>query len=337
MRYKSIPFISQIKLLVNNKQNGFSNSFSVQNIVINWLKSRTPFDIASVSCFYSSDNRKSFISIEKKAEAFKDAYEHKKEKIKDTEQKLRLKGAELVRDIKNQKEITEQKLKTKKDFLIKDILETKAKVKEKFEEVVERENVFTVPNILCVTRIVLSPYLGYVILQDNYNLALGILICAGVTDLLDGWIARTWKGQASKMGSFLDPMADKVLIATLFISLTWQNLIPLPLTLLIIARDAALVTAGFVIRYISLPPPKTISRYFDVTHATAQLAPTFISKVNTAVQLILVGTALASPVFGYVDHPALQVLFGVTAASTIVSALSYVISKDTYKLLKKKL
>lgn len=57
------------------------------------------------------------------------------------------------------------------------------------------------------------------------------------------------------MGSFLDPMADKVLIATLFISLTWQNLIPLSLTLLIVGRDAALVAAGFVIRYMSLPPP----------------------------------------------------------------------------------
>lgn len=57
------------------------------------------------------------------------------------------------------------------------------------------------------------------------------------------------------MGSFLDPMADKVLIATLFVSLTWQNLIPLYLTLLIVARDIALVAAGFVIRYMSLPPP----------------------------------------------------------------------------------
>lgn len=72
---------------------------------------------------------------------------------------------------------------------------------------------------------------------------------------LDGWIARKWKGQSSKMGSFLDPMADKVLIATLFITLTWQELIPLGLTLLIVARDAALVGAGFVIRYRSLPPP----------------------------------------------------------------------------------
>ncbi|XP_026760569.2 probable cardiolipin synthase (CMP-forming) [Galleria mellonella] len=284
---------------------------------------------------YSSDNKKQFLNLEKKTGALKDVFEHRKERLKDTEYRIRQKGEEIVRDIKQQKEITGQRIREKKEHLIKDILETKAKVKVRLEEVVERENVFTIPNILCVTRIALSPYLGYVILQDDYNLALGLMVFAGITDLLDGWIARTWKSQSSKMGSFLDPMADKVLIATLFISLTWQNLIPLSLTLLIVSRDAALVTAGFVIRYMSLPPPRTLSRYFDVTHATAQLAPTFISKVNTAIQLLLVGTTLASPVFGYANHPALQTLCGVTAVSTVVSAISYLVSKDTYKFLKK--
>lgn len=69
------------------------------------------------------------------------------------------------------------------------------------------------------------------------------------------------------MGSFLDPLADKVLVATLFVSLTWQNLIPLPLTLLIVGRDVALVIAAFVIRYMSLPPPVSMTKqelYFGV-------------------------------------------------------------------------
>lgn len=65
------------------------------------------------------------------------------------------------------------------------------------------------------------------------------------------------------MGSFLDPMADKVLVATLFVSLTYQNLIPLPLTLLIVSRDVALVIAAFVIRYISLPQPVSIKRIIN--------------------------------------------------------------------------
>ncbi|XP_053613841.1 probable cardiolipin synthase (CMP-forming) isoform X1 [Plodia interpunctella] len=299
------------------------------------LALRKPHVFASAVCVYSSDNKKHFFNLEKKTGALKDVLEYKKEQLKDTEHRIRLRGEEIVRDIKQQKEITGQKLREKKEHLIKDILETKAKVKERLEIVVEKENPFTIPNILCMTRIVMSPYLGYVILQDNYTLALGLVTFAGITDLLDGWIARNWEGQSSKMGSFLDPLADKVLIATLFVSLTWQNLIPLNLTLLIVGRDVALVASAFVIRYMSLPPPRTLSRYFDVTHATAQLAPTFISKVNTAIQLLLVGTTLASPVFGYADHPALHALCAVTAVSTVVSAVSYLVSKDTYKFLKK--
>ncbi|KAL4709837.1 hypothetical protein ACJJTC_000324 [Scirpophaga incertulas] len=282
-------------------------------------------------------DKKRFLKLDKNTDILKDAFAHKKEQLKETETLIRQRGEEIVRDLRHQKEITGHKIKAKRDHIIKDILETKAKVREKFDEVVERENVFTIPNLLCVARIVMSPYLGYVILQDNYTLALGLLTFAGVSDLLDGWIARNWKGQSSKMGSFLDPMADKVLIATLFVSLTWQNLIPLSLTLLIVGRDLALVIAGFVIRYRSLPPPRTLSRYFDVTHATAQLAPTTISKVNTAIQLLLVGSTLASPVFGYVNHPALTMLCSITATSTIVSAVSYLVSKDTYKFLKKKM
>ncbi|XP_045776664.1 probable cardiolipin synthase (CMP-forming) isoform X1 [Maniola jurtina] len=333
MRFKTFSFVKQIQTLSSHQY----STLKIQNVFARRQIAKYPVKLTSIVCVYSSDNKKHLLDIDKQREALKDVLEQRKSQIKVTEQRLRQKGVEIVRDLKQQKEITEHKFKKKKEHLVKDILETKAKVREKIEEVVEKENVFTVPNILCMARIAMSPYLGYIILQDNYNLALGLLVFAGITDVLDGWIARNWEGQSSKMGSFLDPMADKILIATLFISLTWQDLIPLSLTLLIVARDAALVAAGFVIRYISLPPPKTLSRYFDVTHATAQLAPTFISKMNTAVQLLLVGTTLASPVFGYVDHPALTALCGLTAASTVVSAISYLISKDTYKVLKKKL
>ncbi|XP_026315163.1 probable cardiolipin synthase (CMP-forming) [Hyposmocoma kahamanoa] len=267
---------------------------------------------------------------------FSYALRHKKEQLRDTEHRIRQKSEEIIRDIKYQKEVTGQRLREKKDHLVQDILQTKAKVRERFEGVVEKDNPFTIPNLLCVARITMSPYLGYVIMHDKYELALGLLFVAGISDLLDGWIARKWKSQSSAMGSFLDPLADKILIASLFLSLTWQNLIPLWLTLLIVGRDVGLVAAAFVIRYMSLPPPRTLSRYFDVTEATAQLAPTFISKVNTAVQLVLVGTTMASPVFGYVDHPAMHALVGITAATTVMSAVSYLVSKDTYKFLRKK-
>ncbi|XP_049543195.1 probable cardiolipin synthase (CMP-forming) [Anopheles darlingi] len=227
-------------------------------------------------------------------------------------------------------------LQKKREGLVRDIRERKEKVRERVEEVIERENVATIPNLLCIGRIVASPYLGYVIVQSEFRLAMALLIVAGLTDLADGWIARNWPNQASRLGSFLDPMADKVLVGSLVIAMSYIDLLPLWLTAMIVFRDVFLISAGFVIRYVSLPKPRTLSRYFDVTHATAQLAPTFISKLNTAVQLIAVATTLGAPIFGYLDHAYLHGLWYLTGFTTMAAAISYLTSKDTYKILRKK-
>lgn len=94
------------------------------------------------------------------------------------------------------------------------------------------------------------------------------------------------------------------------------------------------MSAALYLRYQSLPEPKTLARYFDVTMATAQLSPTLISKVNTAIQICTVGATLGAPVFHYVSHPALEALWYLTAATTALSAISYAVSKNTYKFVK---
>lgn len=146
-------------------------------------------------------------------------------------------------------------LQEKREGLVRDIRERKDKVRERVEEVIERENVATIPNLLCIGRIVASPYLGYVIVQSEFRLAMALLIVAGLTDLADGWIARNWPNQASRLGSFLDPMADKVLVGSLVIAMSYIDLLPLWLTAMIVFRDVFLISAGFVIRYVSLPKP----------------------------------------------------------------------------------
>ncbi|XP_030854964.1 cardiolipin synthase (CMP-forming) isoform X2 [Strongylocentrotus purpuratus] len=156
-----------------------------------------------------------------------------------------------------------------------------------------------------------------------------------VKELLDGWIARNFENQQSVLGSIIDPLADKCLISILTISLTYSDLIPLPLTALIILRDVGLMSAAFYLRYQSLPQPITLRRYFDVTHATVQMKPTFISKVNTAVQLSLVGFTLIAPVFSFIDHPFLHGLWYVTASTTVLSGLSYCFSRDVFKYLNR--
>ncbi|XP_034619993.1 cardiolipin synthase (CMP-forming) [Trachemys scripta elegans] len=185
------------------------------------------------------------------------------------------------------------------------------------------ENPWTIPNILSLARIGLAPVLGYLIVEENFNIALGVFALAGITDLLDGFIARNWSSQKSALGSALDPLADKILISVLYVSLTCASLIPVPLTTLIILRDIVLIGAVFYVRYKTLSPPRTLSRYFNPCYATAQLKPTFISKMNTAVQLILVAASLAAPVFDYVDSIYLQTLWCITAFTTAASAYSY--------------
>lgn len=95
------------------------------------------------------------------------------------------KGKQLLTD---NIELKRQRIRERKEILVQGIREKKSKVQEKvreMEEIVERENILTIPNLLCVTRSFLAPYIGYVIVQENYQLAIGLLVFAGLTDLVN--------------------------------------------------------------------------------------------------------------------------------------------------------
>lgn len=125
--------------------------------------------------------------------------------------------------------------------------------------------------------------------------ALGLLAISGFTDLLDGFLARKF-GSATVFGSIADPAADKALMTVMVGALAWRGLLPMPLVLLIIGRDIGLVLSAFLIRWKSLPEPKTFQRYWNPRLPSAKVKPTQISKYNTFLQIILVGicTLLAS-------------------------------------------
>jgi len=169
----------------------------------------------------------------------------------------------------------------------------------------ERENILTIPNLLCLSRIAMSPYIAYLIVQTgNYPWALAAFGYAGITDLLDGWIARNFRGQASTFGSFLDPLSDKILMTTMYLSLTYVGMIPEWLTSLVVSRDLFLVYAGLYVRYMSVEQPVTLKKYLDFSIPTAQVNPTMISKVNTSIQMGLVVVALCAQIFDFLNHPA---------------------------------
>lgn len=196
------------------------------------------------------------------------------------------------------------------------------------------DNILTIPNILCFGRILASPFLGYLVLSENYPAALLLFIVAGFTDMLDGFIARRFPSQKSYLGSVLDPTADKILVGFLTVTLAVVHLIPIPLAVVILGRDLGLILSSFVVRYITLPRPRTFSRFFDVQHPTVQVTPSFIGKVNTALQLALIASSLTAPVLEFTGHTGLTVLQYVVGLTTVISGVDYMISGRGVNILK---
>ncbi|KAE9399310.1 hypothetical protein BT96DRAFT_1019630 [Gymnopus androsaceus JB14] len=140
----------------------------------------------------------------------------------------------------------------------------------------------------------------------------------------------------SVLGTILDPAADKALMTTLTVTLSMKGMLPVPLAVLILGRDVLLSLSAFYIRYTSLPPPKTFSRYWDFGIPSAEVHPTDISKVNTGLQLLLMGTTTISPLLPWAIDGPLTGLQWIVATTTIWSGLSYVFSKNAYRVVSDK-
>ncbi|CAJ0829976.1 5749_t:CDS:2 [Entrophospora sp. SA101] len=173
------------------------------------------------------------------------------------------------------------------------------KIIQKIKEIPKRENIWNVPNVFTLSRLAASPIIGYFILNQQYELALGLFFYAGISDLLDGFIARKYN-MKTMVGTVMDPLADKTLMTVLTVTLAMKNLLPAPIAIIILGRDVGLIIASFYYRYISLPHPKTLTRFFDMSIPSAE--------VNTTLQLVLMGTTISGPIFGWVDSQALVTL-----------------------------
>ncbi|CAB3401608.1 unnamed protein product [Caenorhabditis bovis] len=188
-----------------------------------------------------------------------------------------------------------------------------------------RYKLATVPNAICVARIACTPIIGYLVCQNQFTPAFVLFTGAALSDILDGWIARNIRGQASLLGSVLDPIADKLLVSTMFITMTYSGLIPLPLTVVVLLRDVLLIVGGFYKRYQTMEPPYSLNRFFNPQVSSMQVVPTAMSKINTLFQLSIVELSLASPVFDF-SAQVNNVIFGLgcaTAFTTIYSGLQY--------------
>ncbi|KIY70544.1 hypothetical protein CYLTODRAFT_370758 [Cylindrobasidium torrendii FP15055 ss-10] len=203
-----------------------------------------------------------------------------------------------------------------------------------------RENIYTIPNALTMSRIIACPFLGWAIVESNFTVATALLAYAGLTDLADGWIARRFK-MNSVLGTILDPAADKTLMTTLTVTLAVQGCLPVPLAVIIVGRDVLLSLSAFWIRYTSLPAPKTFSRYWDFSIPSAEVNPTGISKVNTALQLLLMGSTTVAQILpaiiGIIDMNVFLTGFQwLVGSTTIASGLSYIFSSTAVRIIRPK-
>lgn len=213
----------------------------------------------------------------------------------------------------------------------------------------KHENIYTIPNILTFSRLIAAPIVGYLVLHDQHAWAFGLFAYAGITDLVDGWIARKWNLQ-TVVGTVIDPMADKTLMTVLTVCLAIQGALPGKLNLrisqtslaesstvwlavIILGRDIGLAISAIYYRWISLPPPKTFSRYWDFSLPSAEVHPTTISKYNTALQLALIGATTALPLISADLSVPMTVMQYIVATTTVWSGASYIYSKDAVKIL----
>ncbi|KAH8683041.1 CDP-alcohol phosphatidyltransferase-domain-containing protein [Tricladium varicosporioides] len=201
-----------------------------------------------------------------------------------------------------------------------------------FTHLTPHENIYTIPNILTFTRLIAAPAIGYLVLHDQHAWAVGLFAYAGITDLIDGWIARKWNLQ-TVVGTVIDPMADKTLMTILTVCLAIKGALPVWLAAIILGRDVGLGIAAIYYRWISLPPPKTFSRYWDFSLPSAEVHPTTISKYNTALQLALIGATTAMPLVTVDVSSMMSAMQYLVATTTIWSGASYIYTKDAVKIL----
>lgn len=172
---------------------------------------------------------------------------------------------------------------------------------------------FTIPNFLSLLRMGLIPLFIIAVLDGESRKALLIFAVAGLTDALDGFIARFWN-QESPLGAYLDPTADKLLLTSAYVVLSFPTLnhgaqIPLWVTVLVIARDVLMVAVALTL-YLAA--------------GVRRFPPTVLGKINTVFQVTAVVLVLISAIVPQLEPVAEWTLIAM-AGLTVVSGLNYVV------------
>jgi len=166
------------------------------------------------------------------------------------------------------------------------------------------------PNLLTLLRLIFVPFAVIAVLDGHHGWALGIFVVAGISDGLDGLLARMLKQQTT-LGQYLDPIADKLLLSTMFLVLFATHKIPLTVTVLVFSRDIMIVI---------------ICSLLYASGAMKVFKPSWLGKANTVAQILTVLLVLLHEITGnYWIAKARQLGFNVTVALTVLSGVHYLV------------
>lgn len=163
------------------------------------------------------------------------------------------------------------------------------------------------PNLISVLRLLLAPFIIWLIVSDRLLAAFVVFVVAGVSDALDGWIARHFRCQ-TELGAYLDPAADKALLVSIFVTLGARGYLPAWLVIAAVSRDVLILGAVMISWLMGQP---------------VEVRPLFISKMNTLGQITLVTFVLAEYGLGLGLHQIVMVMVWIVGLLTMASAGAY--------------
>jgi cardiolipin synthase (CMP-forming) len=169
---------------------------------------------------------------------------------------------------------------------------------------------WTAPNQLTLLRLIFIPFVILNVLDDNWHWALGLLVLAGLSDALDGWLARVLD-QRTMLGQYLDPIADKLLLSSLFLVLAIAHKIPWRYTVLVLSRDVCILATAMALY---------------ATVGFRDFRPSIFGKINTVCQIgavffVVLAQVLVSPYVVFCEKLFLYATF----AFTLLSGVHYVL------------
>lgn len=166
--------------------------------------------------------------------------------------------------------------------------------------------VVNIANVVTLGRLCLVPAAVWLVLRGQTMVAFWLFLAAGASDAVDGWLAR--RRGPSAIGALLDPLADKALLVSMYVTLAAIHVLPDWLAILVVFRDVVIVGGVLGLSVLGMP---------------VEIRPLLVSKLNTVLQIGLVAIALLHAGLG-VSTPILPVLVWVVTASTLASGAAYV-------------